>query len=79
MSQSFDKPPRAVLFAIAVLSGDSYRDVDGTELIAYLERKGVSFEGAGLHNLMQRLMVSAVTSRGLAAVGCASRDGTYSG
>ena len=60
---------------IAARRGDSYRDVDGTELIAYLERSGVSFEGAGLHNLMHRLALPAAASDsgGLAAVGCKSR------
>jgi hypothetical protein len=54
MTQSFDKP-RAVLLAIAELSGDTYRDVDGQELIAELERQGVDIPRIGLYNLMHRL------------------------
>lgn len=47
--------PRAALRAIAHLSGDTYRDVEGEDLIAYLADEGVPIEGVGLYNLMQRL------------------------
>lgn len=58
MVESFDKP-QAVMLAIAELSGESYGDVTGPELIEALERRGVTFSGrTGLYNLMHRLKSS---------------------
>lgn len=58
MVESFDKP-RAVMLAIAELSGESYRDVTGPELIEALESGGMGFSGrTDLYNLMHRLKSS---------------------
>jgi hypothetical protein len=48
--------PREVLRAISRLSGDSYRDVEGEELIAELDAAGVELtDDMTLYNLMFRL------------------------
>ncbi len=54
MPSDFSRP-RAVLRTIADLSGDSYRDVDGKQLIAALADQGTEVAGIGLYNLMHRL------------------------
>jgi hypothetical protein len=52
---SFQGLPRAVLQAISNVSGESYRDVDGTELVAELARLGFEPDNITLYNLMFRL------------------------
>jgi DNA-binding PadR family transcriptional regulator len=47
--------PRAVLYAISKLSGDSYMDVNGPALIAELDQDRVEIDEVGLYNLMHRL------------------------
>jgi DNA-binding PadR family transcriptional regulator len=47
--------PRAVLMAISNLSGDTYRDVDGTELMPELERIGHERSPDAVRNLLDRL------------------------
>jgi hypothetical protein len=44
-----------VLVAISNLSGESYRDVEGTELLSELARMGHEPDPVALHNLMFRL------------------------
>jgi hypothetical protein len=52
---SFHELPRAVLVAISKLSGEGYRDVEGTELREELARLGHKPEAVALDNLMFRL------------------------
>lgn len=51
----FQGLPRAVLMAISRASGETYRDIDGAELMAELGRMGHEPDPIGLHNLMFRL------------------------
>ena len=51
----FQDLPRAVLVAISRASGDQFRDVEGDELVAELERMGHTPEPIALYNLMFRL------------------------
>lgn len=52
---TFQGLPRAVLQAISNVSGESYRDVDGTELVAELASLGFEPDHITLYNLMFRL------------------------
>jgi hypothetical protein len=54
MADNFEMP-RAVLRAIARASGDSYRFIDGPELVDELAKAGVPLDDIALYNLMFRL------------------------
>lgn len=51
----FQDLARPVLVAISDLAGDQYREVEGPELMAELERRGHEVEPIALLNLMSRL------------------------
>ncbi len=51
----FSGLPRAILLSISMLSGDTYRDVDGAELNDELSRRGFSPDRATLYGAMQAL------------------------
>jgi hypothetical protein len=52
---AFQGLPRAILVAISRASGESYRGVDGTELMAKLNEAGHEPSLVALHNVMDRL------------------------
>jgi hypothetical protein len=51
----FQGLPRAVLVAISHVSGDTYREIEGSELVAELARMGHEPDGPALVNLMFQL------------------------
>jgi hypothetical protein len=51
----FQGLPRAALVAISRVSGDTYREIEGAELVAELARMGHEPEGPALVNLMFQL------------------------
>ena len=52
---TFQGLPRAVLQAISNVSGESYSDIDGSQLIDELGRLGFAPDDVALYNLMFRL------------------------
>jgi DNA-binding PadR family transcriptional regulator len=51
----FQGLPRAVLIAISNVSGERYREINGTELMTELARMGHEPDPEGLYNLLRRL------------------------